>query len=148
MAQLHTGTIVSVGYEGRTLDDFVALLRRNRVDVVVDVRLTPISRKKGFSKSALSAALHEVGIGYRHEAELGNPKDNRDGFRRGLKSARTRYHKHLLNGAGPTLDSVIELARSRRIALLCFEREHGECHRGCIAEAAQDEHPAITVVRV
>jgi len=54
---LHTGTIVSIGYEGRSLDEFVQALKGHRVDVLIDVRLTPISRKKGFSKTALSEAL-------------------------------------------------------------------------------------------
>lgn len=144
---LHTGTIVSIGYEGRTLDEFVDLLRGHGVEVLVDVRLTPISRKKGFSKSTLSAALEAAGIEYRHEPALGNPKDNRDAFRRGLTSARSRYVRHLSNGASSTYEATVDSARTRRVALLCFERDHSQCHRSCITERAQAEHPALSVVR-
>ena len=147
MASLRRRTIVSVGYEGRSIEDLVAVLTLNAVDIVVDVRLTPISRKRGFSKTALSAALSDASIEYRHEANLGNPKDNRDAFRRGLRSARTRYLKHLANGATETLECVIDLTRSRRVALLCFERAHSECHRSCIIERVQNAHPGLTVVR-
>lgn len=77
----------------------ISLPQRNRVDVLVDVRLNPISRKKGFSKSSLQQALGAARIEYRHERQLGNPKSNRDPFRRGLKSARARYLRHLRNGA-------------------------------------------------
>ncbi|MFV0318700.1 MAG: DUF488 family protein [Microthrixaceae bacterium] len=146
-AALHTGTIVSIGYEGRTLDEFVDVLRSNGVEVLVDVRLTPISRKKGFSKTALSAALQAAGIEYRHEPALGNPKDNRDAFRRGLASARTRYVRHLSNGASSNYEATVDSARTRRVALLCFERDHSQCHRSCITERAQAEHPALSVVR-
>src|SRR5215475_5885808 len=72
--------IVGVGYEGRTIDDFVVDLAARGVEVLADVRLTPISRKKGFSKRQLAQALAAVGITYQHLPELGNPKDNRAGF--------------------------------------------------------------------
>ncbi|WTY53947.1 DUF488 domain-containing protein [Micromonospora sp. NBC_01412] len=56
--------------------------------------MTPISRKRGFSKSALSQALATQGIVYEHRRELGNPKENRPGFggtREELESARAVY---------------------------------------------------------
>ncbi|WP_420611956.1 DUF488 family protein [Candidatus Spongiisocius sp.] len=137
--------VVSVGYERRSIEEFVEMLSANRVDVLVDVRLNPISRKRGFSKTALTKALDEVGIAYRHERSLGNPKENRDPFRRGLQSARDRYVQHLQNGASTSYGSVINLARDTRIALLCYEREHSECHRSCILEMAQQEYPDLHV---
>lgn len=144
----HGDTIVSIGYERRSVEDLVRLLTRNHVNVLVDVRLNAISRKKGFSKSSLAQALREVGIEYRHERQLGNPKDNRDPFRRGLKSARTRYLRHLQNGASSTYQDVIDLARTSRIALLCFERDHHECHRSCILDTARANDPALRVLEL
>lgn len=141
-------TIVSIGYERRSVDDLVRLLKRNRVEVLVDVRLNAVSRKKGFSKSSLAQALAEVGIEYRHERELGNPKDNRDPFRQGLKSARARYLRHLQNGASSTYQDVMDLAGTARIALLCFERDHHECHRSCILDTARTDHPEFSVVEL
>ncbi|TQK97553.1 helix-turn-helix protein [Streptomyces puniciscabiei] len=70
----------SAGYEGRDIDSFVASLLDSRIDVVADVRLTPISRKKGFSKTRLGQALAEAGIEYTHLRGLGNPKENRAPF--------------------------------------------------------------------
>ena len=144
----HGATIVSIGYERRSVEDLIRLLTRNQVDVLVDVRLNAISRKKGFSKSSLSQALREAGIEYRHERQLGNPKDNRDPFRRGLKSARARYLRHLQNGASSTYQDVIDLAGTARIALLCFERDHHECHRSCILDTARADHPALRVLEL
>ena len=136
-----TASIVSIGYEQRTLTDLIDVLKCLKVGVLIDVRLNPISRKKGFSKKALARALDEVGITYRHERELGNPKANREPFRQGEQSARERYLVHLRNGASNAYDSVIQLAYTSRIALLCYERSHHECHRSCILEAVQGEHP-------
>lgn len=141
-------TIVSIGYERRTVDELISLLRENNVDVLVDVRLTPISRKQGFSKSALAEALKGAGIEYRHERELGNPKENRDGFRRGLKSARRRYSRHLQNGASNVFREVIDLVHTSRPALLCVEREQADCHRSSILESAQQDIPDLRIIDV
>lgn len=138
--------IVSVGYERRSIEEFVDMLSLNRVDLLVDVRLNPISRKRGFSKTALTKALAEVGIVYRHERSLGNPKENRDPFRLGLPSARDWYVQHLQNGASTVFGNVITLAQETRIALLCYEREHSDCHRSCILEMAQEKHPDLRVM--
>jgi uncharacterized protein (DUF488 family) len=66
----------SAGYEGRDIDSFVASLVDRHINVVADVRLTPISRKKGFSKTRLGEAPAEAGIEYTHLRGLGDPKDN------------------------------------------------------------------------
>ena len=57
-----TGTLVSIGYEGKTVDDLVARLLEQDVQVLVDVRLTPLSRKPGLSKTKLSEALAAQGM--------------------------------------------------------------------------------------
>jgi uncharacterized protein (DUF488 family) len=137
--------LLSVGYERRQIDELIGLLVDARVDVLVDVRLNAISRKRGFSKRALASALSEAGIEYRHERELGNPKDNREAFRAGTASARRRYLNHLGNGASSVLDAVIDLADRSRVALLCYEREHRECHRSCITSEANLRRPGLEV---
>ena len=140
--------IVSIGYEQRNVSELIGLLKANGVVTVVDVRLNPISRKKGFSKKALAAALTDAGIEYRHERELGNPKENRDPFRRGLESARQRYRHHLQNSADSVYERLVDLASTSRVALLCYERDHDQCHRSCILDAAQTDHPTISVLRL
>jgi uncharacterized protein (DUF488 family) len=141
-------TIVSIGYEQRTLDELIALLRTHDVDVLVDVRLNPISRRQGFSKTSLAQALDAAGIEYRHERELGNPRDNRDGFRRGLKSAHSRYARHLQNGASEVYREVVELVHTVRPALLCVERDFQECHRSSILETARADIPNLRIIEV
>lgn len=140
------GLVCSVGYEGRTVGEFVDVVAANGVGVVVDVRLNAISRKPGFSKTALTAALADAAIGYRHERDLGNPKDNRDGFRRGLPVARERYRQHLENGATSAYETVARLVCERRVALLCFERDHATCHRSCVTERMRERWPHLAVV--
>ncbi|MBF6074268.1 DUF488 domain-containing protein [Nocardia beijingensis] len=95
------GTLVSIGYEGKTVGDLVAQLVEQGVEVLVDVRLTPLSRKPGLSKTRLAESLAAVGIGYVHHRALGNPKSNREGFRAGEPESRARYHD-LLDSAAAT----------------------------------------------
>ena len=140
--------LVSVGYEGREVDDLVSHLLRESVDVLVDVRLTPISRKPGLSKRRLTEALASVGVSYVHFRELGNPKENREGFRAGDQLAFQKYRDLLQeDGAKRALTHVSELLDNEVVALLCFEREHEQCHRGLVAEALVQQVPQLAVRR-
>lgn len=143
------GRIYSLGYEGLTVEGMVDRLSGAGVSTLIDVRLTPVSRKPGFSKKRLAAALAEAGIDYIHEKELGNPQENRDSFRTGDgKAGRKRMREILSNGAGEALDRVITLASTDRVAVLCVEREHQRCHRDVITEMAVERNPDIEVLQV
>lgn len=140
--------LYTVGYEGRDIDGFVTLLQRHRVDELIDVRLTPSSRKPGFSKTRLSGALADAGIAYRHLRELGNPRENRDGFRRRQQAAFDTYREHLGNGSRDAVDAVVDAAQQRSVALLCFERDFNTCHRHIIVEVAQEQAPSLPVLHL
>ena len=143
------GRIYSVGYEGFTQRGFVEAMSQSKVDVVVDVRLNAVSRKAGFSKRGLAEALGLVGIDYVHEPKLGNPPENRDSFRTGDGSAgRRRMEKMLSNGSGEALARVVNLAKTKRIALLCLEREPQRCHRTVITDAICKLEPELKVLPV
>lgn len=131
--------IVGVGYEGCDLADFVRALNGDRVSVVIDVRLTPISRKTGFSKKALARALADAGIRYEHYPALGNPKDNRPGFAgsaNDLEHARQTFADAVLTtpDAQHAMNTIAEQAACERVALLCFEADTTRCHRALIID--------------
>ena len=140
--------VFSIGYERRSLDDLVETLRGHSVEMVMDVRLNAFSRKPGFTANALHRELAEAGISYRHEPELGNPKDNRDSFRQGSPQARERFMDHLNTHGAAALERVLAAASSSRVALLCYERDHDTCHRGSILDAAHRHNPALKVVKL
>jgi uncharacterized protein (DUF488 family) len=129
--------LFTIGYEGSDLDDFLATLVAYRVARVIDIRELPLSRKQGFSKSALSDALAARDIAYVHIKPLGDPKPGREAARRGEFAAfRKIYRKHL-NGpdAQAGLDFAARLAGERASCLLCFERIPAHCHRTIVAKA-------------
>ncbi|MFF8018876.1 DUF488 family protein [Streptomyces sp. NPDC007929] len=137
----------SAGYEGRDIDSFVASLLDSRIDVVADVRLTPISRKKGFSKTRLGEALAEAGIEYTHLRGLGNPKDNRAPFWDGrLDEGRARFRGVLRSEEAQTdLERLAEHARQSRVAVLCFEKDESRCHRQVVLETVR-KRAAVPVI--
>lgn len=142
------GRIYSVGYEGLELAGLVDHLKSTRVTTLVDVRLTPVSRKRGFSRKSLSAELEKAGITYIHEKALGNPPDNRHSFRQGDGDGRRRMREMLDNGSGPALQRLVERARDHRVAVLCVEREEGRCHRQVITEMAIEIDPNLEIWQI
>jgi uncharacterized protein (DUF488 family) len=128
--------LYTVGYEGADLGDFLNTLKRHKIKQIIDVRDLPLSRKRGFSKNALSAALAEIGIAYLHLKSLGDPKPGREAARSGdIAGFRRIYSRHLSSNAAKTgiIDCAIA-ARKATSSLLCYERDHVDCHRTIIAE--------------
>lgn len=58
--------IYTAGYEGLSIDAFIARLKQAQIDKVLDVREYPLSRKPGFSKKAFAQCLADAGIAYEH----------------------------------------------------------------------------------
>lgn len=127
--------LFTIGYEGVALDDFMRVLKAAKIDVLLDVRELPISRRKGFSKSALGGALTKVGIGYRHEKQLGSPKTIRHRLREDGNYSRffDEFDQHL-SERGALLALLAEELKGN-VALMCYEKDHNECHRRSVADA-------------
>ena len=128
--------ITTIGYEKANLTDFVKTLESCNVDILVDVRDRAQSRRPGFSKSALSAALNEAGIEYTHYKVLGDPKEGRDAARAGKFDLFHKIFMGVMNSteAQGALVELKELAKHKIICLMCYERDQRECHRKIIAE--------------
>lgn len=139
-----------MGYERATPATLVATLRGAGVQTLVDVRALANSRKPGFAKGALSAALQEAGIGYLHLRALGTPAEGRAAVRSGRPEAMRRIFAAHLAGteAQAALANLKDLARRERVCLLCLEDDPRHCHRTLVAEAvglpAVHLHPGLT----
>jgi uncharacterized protein (DUF488 family) len=129
--------ISTIGYEGTTVPEFIAALNRAGVERVIDVRALPLSRRPGFSKSALRAALEEQGIEYVHLKALGTPPDGRSAARAGRHGDLERIYAGQLElpEAMAEAAQMLELAREKPSALLCMEREPAHCHRTLLLDA-------------
>jgi len=120
-------TIFTLGTSNRSLEEFVHLLRTNRIEMVVDVRSFPTSKFPHFKKKALSQSLAEEGLGYLYLGkELG-------GYRRGGYEAYMQTYDFLRG-----MDLLERMAARCRCAILCAERSPWRCHRRFIGRSLEE----------
>ena len=126
----------TIGYEGKTIDEMLSELEQAGVALVIDVRAVAASRRPGFSKTALVAALRERGMDYLHLRALGTPKPGRDAARSGrIADMHVIYERQLETPeAGLALEQAHQAAMTQHSALLCFERDAACCHRAILAD--------------
>lgn len=129
--------LYTVGYQQRTVGDLITELLNAGVDLLVDVRETPWSHRRDYSKRRLSASLEADGIDYVHARFAGNPKE----LRRSAASHREcldLYGEHVR--ANPEITAELDLLLreglqcGRRICLFCYERHPDDCHRSLLIE--------------
>jgi uncharacterized protein (DUF488 family) len=125
----------TIGYQGHSVDSLICSLNANRVGVLLDVRENPWSRKPGFSKQKLQAAMEVAGIAYIHEPRLGTPSRIRNIYREtgDAASALMEYGRYLRK-TPDVIEGLVAMASGKRVCLLCLESDHNMCHRGVIAQ--------------
>ena len=127
--------LMTVGYEGVAPKAFLSLLGRCNVDRIVDVRELAVSRRAGFSKTALMASLEKSGIGYTHLPSLGCPREVRHSYREDQNWKRyTKRFCAYLETRDDDLMLLAEFVRGERCCLLCYEEDFNFCHRSFVAE--------------
>lgn len=127
--------VYTAGYEGEAPESFVRKLRKAGVKLVIDVRKNAISRKPGFSKTALSLNCKSARMEYVHLPQLGVPKALRAHLktRADYSNLMCVYRKSILPKADETRREAARLVSERPSALVCFEASADFCHRGCLA---------------
>lgn len=143
--------LVTIGYEGRSLEAFLNLLLKNSVTLLCDVRRNPLSRKYGFSKSTLSKACDGVGIRYEHLPELGIASDERRELvqQADYDALFVLYERDSLPKQTMALSRIHDWVREgERVALMCFELLPQQCHRHCVAEALSKEGSNLGAVHL
>lgn len=129
-------TLCTIGYSGFTPETFADKLAENDVEVLIDVRQRPLSRKKGFSKRGLQQFLEARGIQYLHIQTLGVPNPLRDQLRNGWDLGEYLCSfKQYLSGCDEILQDVYDQALQKRCCLMCVEKNERECHRSVVADA-------------
>ena len=129
--------LYTIGYEGLTIDDFINKLVAHNIQILVDVRNNPSSRKVGFSKNALQKHIERVGVRYVHIPELGVPSKLRKnlGSKASYETLFKYYEKKILISNLDCLDKIRDMtSQYSRVALMCFEANHLACHRHKITE--------------
>lgn len=131
--------VLTVGHSNQSIESFLDLLRVHHVDLIVDVRKMPASRRNPqFSQDALRETLAQAGIGYIHSPGLGGlrrrmPGSPNTGWRNESFQAFADYM--LTEEFRNSLDELLAQALGHRAALMCAEAVPWRCHRSLIADA-------------
>lgn len=144
-------TVYTIGYQETAIDKFITFLKRKKIKEIVDVRKTPMSRKKGFSKNKLAEALKEVNIAYSHFGELGVPQ----AWRRAAHAHRISrekmfrdYAEKILPVREQALKDVADKVKHHKVALLCFEHDASDCHRLLVAQRLKRKVRGLKIVNL
>lgn len=129
----------TIGHSTRTLEEFERLLQAHQLERLVDVRTVPRSRHNPqFNKTTLPAALRAVHIKYLHMPGLGGLRHARpDSRNTGWRNLSFRGYADYMQTPefAESLDRLIELAKTQRVAIMCAEAVPWRCHRSLIADA-------------
>ncbi|MDB4947962.1 MAG: repair protein [Gemmatimonadetes bacterium] len=136
-------TILTIGHSTRPIDEFLGLLRENGVDLLVDVRRFPGSRRHPqYGSDALARSLADASIDYRHEPDLGGRRAEKRGPD-DAPSPNAAWRNPQFRAYADHMDApeflaavarVLAHARTRAVALMCAEAVPWRCHRGLIAD--------------
>lgn len=130
--------LLTIGYEGLSLEEYLNLLLLADVTLLCDVRRNPLSRKYGFSKGALSRACESLSIRYEHLPELGIASAQRKDLN--TRADYAKLFKRYASDSLPRQSEALSWIRrwildGERVALTCYEHEANMCHRHCVADA-------------
>ncbi|HUV41483.1 MAG TPA: DUF488 domain-containing protein [Sedimentisphaerales bacterium] len=131
--------LFTVGYEGTDIDNFITHLKDNAINCLLDVRETPLSRKRGFSKTALSERLNRENIYYVHFRELGSPKPIREKLK--VNHDYSVFFKRVdeyLTSKIETIENAYRYVRENTCCLMCFEHLAATCHRKIVARKIKE----------
>jgi len=131
--------IFTLGYEGLSPECFASILKEAGVQHVCDARELPLSRKKGFSKSAISQMLASHGIKYEHVKSLGCPRPIRNRYKAtGDWSEYSVSFAKYLRKQSQALAELAVVSRAMKTCIICFEANPDRCHRKFVAVAVAE----------
>jgi len=130
--------VLTIGHSTRSLDEFIEILKSFQIEILVDVRSFPGSRRyPHFNREALNGSLRASGIDYIHLPGLG-------GRRRPLPdSLNMTWRNESFRGYADYMetdefrdgiDRLLTLARDRRTVIMCSEAVWWRCHRSMISD--------------
>jgi uncharacterized protein (DUF488 family) len=134
MAEIYT-----VGHSTRELADFTAVLQAHQIQLLVDIRAFPMSRRlPHFNRERLEMWLPEAGIKYHWMKDLGGRRKKsldespnvalrNDSFR--------NYADYMLSQQFQTAAAeIVKLTETQRVAIMCAERMWFQCHRMLVSD--------------
>src|SRR5262249_36495541 len=130
--------IWTIGHSTRSIDEFIEALASQSIQVVVDVRSFPSSRRfPHFNKRELSNSLESASIEYLHLPELGGRRRARkDSHNTAWQNESFRGYADYMETKGfrEGIERLLSGARTKRVAIMCAEAVWWRCHRSMISD--------------
>ena len=114
--------IYTIGTSTRSIEEFISLCRKFKLQAVVDVRRFPVSKFDHFKKDNFSSELHRRGIRYFYLGDILG----------GFRKKGYEEHTHTSEFAGG-IEKLKQIASEFVTAFLCAEKFPWRCHRRFIA---------------
>ena len=132
-------SIWTIGHSTRPIEELVGLLKRHEIQLVVDVRIIPYSRRNPqFHMATLAASLKNAGLHYHHLPALGGRRKSRpDSVNLGWRNTSFRgYADYMQTEAFEKgLKELTSREENARTAIMYAEAVPWRCHRSLIADA-------------
>jgi uncharacterized protein (DUF488 family) len=130
--------IWTVGHSTRSGEEFTQILTPHNIELLVDVRTFPASRRyPQFNKASLAERLALLKINYKHEPRLGGRRIPRpDSHNSAWRNAQFRgYADHMETEEFKSgVRELLELSSAARTAVMCAEAVWWRCHRSLLAD--------------
>lgn len=144
-------TVYTLGYQGISLDKYIEILLSFGVGIVLDVRETPWSFKRGFTKAEMEKNLNKAGISYIHLRSAGNPSTNRKTAQSpeeclGRYKIYLKAHPECLQHLLSYIDEANKMGKPA--CLTCYEQIPSQCHRSILIEHLLLKEPGLTVIHL
>ena len=129
----------TIGHSTRPIEEFVGVLQSHGIQVLVDVRTIPFSRRNPqFYQETLAQSLRETGLQYRHMPELGGRRKTRpDSVNVGWRNEGFRGYADYMQTQEfwDGLEELVNIGQQSPSAVMCAEAVPWRCHRTLIADA-------------
>lgn len=144
--------IYTLGYEGLSLEDYILILKEHDIDLLIDVRENPSSKKVGFSEHQIrhrfqKELLRVPPIEYVGMKELGTPKKLRDKYQNDFDGLAKSF-KRLYEERKPYLEMLLARTRGKTPCLMCYEANPKKCHRSIVADELAEIHGDAEVIHL
>jgi uncharacterized protein (DUF488 family) len=144
------GAIFTLGHSTLPIERFIALLRAYGIERLADIRTVPRSRHNPqFNDTALASTLTAEGVEYLPMQTLGGLRHARkDSPNIGWRNASFRGYADYMQTEQfrDALETLIQMSRQKRVAIMCAEAVPWRCHRSLVADALSAR--AVPVIEI
>ena len=131
--------VYTIGHSTRAIEEFIDLLKAHRIEVLIDIRSFPMSRRlPHFNRENMEKSLADAGIEYLWMNDLGGrrKRELQDSPNIALRNDSFRnYADYMLTPSfQQAVKELLQIATAKRTAIMCAEAVYFRCHRMLVSD--------------